>query len=237
MSAATSDPGIESLSETLKGLVQDRPQLEIIIRLCSEIESREEESGLHILRLIAFSVEIGKSLNLSSRQLRSLVLASPLHDIGKFFIPERILLKPGKLDDFEWGIIKQHTVLGHNMLSGSKYQDLQDAAEVVLSHHEKWDGSGYPSGLTEESIPLLARIVSLADVFDALLSKRSYKTSYPVDTSLEIIRETSGSHFDPSVVDAFFSRREAVVRIVKTLNPGGPRVPDFKITEFLEGRR
>lgn len=237
MEAKTDDTGIESLSETLKGLVQDRPQLEIVIRLCTEIESREEESGLHVLRLIAFSVEIGKAMDLPTRQLRSLVLASPLHDIGKFFIPERILLKPDKLDDFEWNIIKQHTVLGQKMLSGSKYQDLQDAAEVVLSHHEKWDGSGYPSGLMEDSIPLMARIVSLADVFDALLSKRTYKTPYPLDTSMEIIKETSGSHFDPRVVDAFFSRRGAVERIVETLNPGGPRDPGFKITEFLEGRR
>jgi putative two-component system response regulator len=231
------EPGIERISETLKGLVQDRPQLEIIIRLCTEIESREEESGLHILRILSFSVETGKAMDLPSRQLRSLALAAPLHDVGKIYIPERILLKNGKLDEFEWNIVKEHPVLGHKLLDGSKYQDLQHACDVVLSHHEKWDGSGYPTGLVEESIPLLARIVAVADVFDALVSKRTYKTSYPLDTSMEIIREAAGSHFDPKVVDAFLSRRSSIESILESLNPSSPRDPGYRFWEFLEGRR
>jgi putative two-component system response regulator len=229
--------GIDSICDTIRGLIQDRPQLEIIIRLCTEIESREEESGLHILRLIGFSVEIGKAMKLENRQLRTLALAAPLHDIGKFFIPERILLKNGKLDDFEWKIIKEHPVLGHRLMRGSKYQDLNDASEVVLSHHEKWDGSGYPMGLVEESIPMVARIVAVADVFDALISKRPYKVAYPVDTSLDIIREASGSHFDPRIVDAFLTRKESVEKIVANLNPAVAGDPSFRFTEFLEGRR
>lgn len=233
----SSEPGIESISDTLKGLVQDRPQLEIIIRLCTEIESREEKSGLHILRLISFSVEIGKAMELPDRQLRSLILSAPLHDIGKFLIPEKILLKNDKLDDFEWKIIKEHPVLGHKLLTGSKYQDLQAASQVVLSHHEKWDGSGYPSGLFEESIPLLARIVALADVFDALVSKRNYKNPYPFDTSVDIIKETSGTHFDPKVVDAFLKRRDSMEKIVENLNPADTGDPTYRFTEFLEGRR
>ena len=231
------DIGIDSISSAIRGLIQDRPQLEIIIRLCTEIESREEESGLHVLRLICFSVEIGKAMKLENRQLRTLALAAPLHDIGKFFIPDRILLKNGKLDDFEWKIIQEHTVLGNRLLRGSKYQDLTDAAEVVLSHHEKWDGSGYPTGLVEESIPLSARIVAVADVFDALISRRPYKTAYPADTSLDIIREASGSHFDPRIVDAFLSRRASIEEIVGNLNPAVAGDPSFRFTEFLEGRR
>ena len=227
----------ERTGDILRGIIQDRPQLEIIVRLCTDIESREEESGLHILRMISFCVEAGRTLELDNTILRRLVLAAVLHDVGKLLIPERILLKTGKLDEFEWTIVKEHPNLGFRLLKSSQYDDLKAVAEIIACHHEKWDGSGYPAGLVEDSIPLLARIVAAADVFDACLSTRAYKSSYPFDTSLNIIRDASASHFDPQVVEAFISRKDTLCSIAENLSPKSQEDPTFRFTEFLEGRR
>jgi putative two-component system response regulator len=126
-----------------------------------------------------------------------------MHDVGKMGIPDAILLKPDKLDPDEWEIMKRHTVLGGKILDGSSSELLQVGDTIALSHHEKWDGSGYPKGLSGEGIPLMGRIVAIADVFDALTSKRPYKDAFPNEKALQIMEEGKGKHFDPALLDVF----------------------------------
>jgi putative two-component system response regulator len=136
-----------------------------------------------------------------------------MHDIGKIGIPDDILLKAGKLNAEEWRIMKSHTIIGANILIGSKIGFVRMGAMIALTHHEKWDGSGYPNGLKGRQIPLAGRIVALADVFDALTSKRTYKEPFPVQESNRIIEEGQGTHFDPEVVDAFFAVQAEILQI------------------------
>ena len=136
-----------------------------------------------------------------------------MHDVGKIGIPDKVLLKPGKLDAEEWGIMKHHTVIGGKILEGSSSGFIRLGEMIALTHHEKWDGSGYPKGLKGKEIPKIGRVASLADVFDALTSKRPYKEPFTVDDSLIIIIENRGSHFDPEVVDAFLSIQDEILSI------------------------
>ena len=138
-----------------------------------------------------------------------------MHDLGKIGIPDRILLKPGKLDPEEWEIMKQHTVIGAKILKGSDAEFIRLGETIAQHHHEKWDGSGYPSGLKGIEIPIAARIAAIADVFDALTSKRPYKEAFSVEKSLAIIREGRGSHFDPDVVDAFLAIQAETLTIME----------------------
>ncbi len=140
---------------------------------------------------------------MSDHECDVLLNSSPMHDIGKIGIPDRILLKPGKLDDEEFEIMKTHTTIGAELLSGSKSELMQVAEVIALSHHEKWDGSGYPAGLRGEDIPLAGRICALCDVFDALTSDRPYKMAWPVEKAVAHIQQQSGKHFDPRLVEAF----------------------------------
>ncbi len=156
---------------------------------------------------------IARVLHLPPGEVEVILHASPMHDVGKIGIADAILLKPGKLDNDEWDIMKQHTTMGGRILSGSS-SDLLLAGEVIaLSHHEKWDGSGYPKGLAGEDIPLFGRICAVADVFDALISERPYKKAFSNEKAYEILREGRGTQFDPKVLDAFFKRLDKVVAI------------------------
>jgi putative two-component system response regulator len=139
--------------------------------------------------------------------------ASAMHDIGKVAIPDRILLKAGELDDEEFAIIKNHAVYGYELLRSSESRVLQAGAEIAHSHHEKFDGSGYPQGLSGEDIPINGRIVAVADVFDALTSTRPYKQAWTADAAANYLREGAGSHFDPRCVEAFLSQWSAVLEI------------------------
>jgi putative two-component system response regulator len=151
---------------------------------------------------------------LTEKEIENLAYASPMHDIGKIGIPDRILLKPGKLDEDEWVIMRQHTVFGAKILEGSDIEFIKLGEEIALSHHEKWDGSGYPCHLKGEEIPLAGRIVAIADVFDATTSHRPYrKEPFSVEESLAMIQESVGSHFDPEVAKAFFSARDEILKI------------------------
>lgn len=178
---------------------------ETLLCLGRAAEHRDPETHEHILRMSNYSRLIARQLGLSARECELLVLASPLHDIGKIGTPDRILLKPGRLTDGEFEIMKQHTVIGERILRNSVSPILRIGAQIAISHHEKFDGSGYPHGLTEHEIPLSGRIVAVADVFDALTSERPYKKAWSVDRACTLLREGRGFHFDPDCIDAFFS--------------------------------
>ena len=165
----------------------------------------DSDTGVHIWRLAAYCVAIARALHWPADQVKKLELAAPMHDAGKIGIPDSILKKPGPLDDAEREIMKTHTTIGHSILSKSNAPLFRLAAQIALCHHEKWDGSGYPRGLKGEEIPECARIVAIADVFDALTMKRPYKDAWPVEQAMAEIRKGSGSHFDPKLCEAFFS--------------------------------
>jgi len=206
------------LEELVKEKVREisDSQLATINALAKLAESRDDDTGQHVERTRIFCIILAEKLRETSRYtgsidaayLENIYHAAPLHDIGKVGIPDNILLKPGKLTPEEFEIIKTHTVIGANTLqiARSKYPRnalINMGIAIARFHHEKWDGSGYPDGLAGEAIPLAARIVAVADVYDALRSKRPYKDAFTHEKSYAIIREGSGSHFDPALVEAF----------------------------------
>jgi putative two-component system response regulator len=187
--------------------------LEIIWRLTAASEYRDNETGAHIKRMSQYSAAIAQKMGLAKKAIEAILYAAPMHDIGKIGIPDKILLKPDKLDSQEWEIMKMHTTIGAHILKGSKIGFVRMGAMIAMTHHEKWDGSGYPKGLQGRQIPLAGRIVALADVFDALMSKRPYKEAFAIEKSNRIIEKGRGNHFDPDVVDAFFSVQDQILRI------------------------
>ena len=193
---------------------------ELISALGRAAEYKDNETGNHILRMALYSKEVAKSYGLSDEFSNLLQNASPMHDVGKIGIRDSILLKPGKLTPEEFEIMKEHTTIGYNILthSSSGSQLIKLAAEIALSHHEKWDGSGYPSQLSGENIPISGRIVAVADVFDALTTTRPYKKAWPLQDALDLIYSNSGSHFDPQVVEAFKKALPAILEIQKQYN-------------------
>lgn len=188
-------------------------RLQIIQRLGRAAEYKDNETGLHVIRMSHFAREIALVLGMSESDAEELFNAAPMHDLGKLGIPDAILQKPGKLTPEEWVIMKQHTQIGAEILAGDKSSLLQLASSIALHHHEKWDGSGYPHGLIGESIPVEARIVALADVFDALTSKRPYKEAWTIDDTVTYIRAESGKQFDPIVVAAFEKALPKIIEI------------------------
>lgn len=178
---------------------------EAILRLSRAAEYRDPETGAHLLRMSAYTRLIARQLGLPLQEQEMLQEAAPMHDIGKVGIPDAILLKPGKLSHEEMAIMRQHPLFGHEILADSVSPLLQCAAVVALSHHEKFDGSGYPHGLSGQNIPLWGRIVAVADVFDALTSARPYKQAWPLERARQHLEEQKGAHFDPACVDALFA--------------------------------
>ncbi|MDM8515709.1 response regulator [Desulfobacterales bacterium HSG16] len=178
----------------------------------------DTDTGVHIWRMAAFAGAIARAHGWRAEQAEMLELAAPMHDTGKIGIPDAILKKPGKLDAEEWQIMKNHSRIGHGILCKCDTPLFRMAADIALYHHEKWDGGGYPEGLKGDQIPESARIVALADVFDALTMKRSYKDAWPLDKALKEIRDTTGSHFDPFLVESFFSIQNEIMEIKDTWN-------------------
>jgi putative two-component system response regulator len=188
-------------------------RMQIVQRLGRAAEFRDNETGLHIIRMSKMSLVLGAAAGMSPQDCELLLNASPMHDIGKIGIPDNILLKPGKFEPAEWEIMKTHSVIGAEILSGDNSDLLTMAHIIALNHHEKWDGSGYPIGLEEEQIPLVGRIVALVDVFDALTSVRPYKKAWTVEAALEYIDQNRGKHFQPRLVDLFHERLDVMLAI------------------------
>jgi two-component system response regulator RpfG len=186
---------------------------ETILRLAKAGEYRDEETGNHVIRMAKYSREIAEELGISVQECADLEHAAQMHDIGKIGIPDRILLKPGKLDESEWERMQTHTTIGYEILSDSQSKYMQMGAIIALNHHERFDGQGYPNRLKGSDIPLIARIVSVADVFDALRSVRPYKAPWTIDKAVEFLKTQSGTQFDPQCVDAFCKRLTKITQI------------------------
>jgi PAS domain S-box-containing protein len=203
----------------------DAARTETLQRLAIAAEYRDGQTSQHTERVGASTAEIARRLGLDSEQIRLLGEAAPLHDVGKLAIPDRILLKPGKLSAQEWEVMKTHTSLGAGLLSGSSSPVLQMAALIAENHHERWDGTGYPNSLAGEAIPFAARIVAVADVFDALTHIRPYKSAWPVEEAIAEITRAAGSHLDPRVVNAFLTVHKEATASAESASPQRPRRP------------
>src|SRR5216110_1458175 len=180
-------------------------ELETLAKLAKAGEFRDRTTGNHLTRMARYSALIGTNLGLAPETVHVLEVAAPMHDIGKIGIPDSILLKEGPLTPEEDGVMKTHPRIGYDILKGSPSKYLSMGAIIALGHHEKYEGSGYPNGLHAEDIPLVARVVAVADVFDALVSERPYKKAWPLEEGVEFLKAQRGRHFDPRCVDAFLA--------------------------------
>lgn len=188
-------------------------ELETIIRLTRAAEFRDEVTGLHVIRVGHMCSTLATAIGLPDDECKMLLLAAPMHDIGKLATPDEILLKPGKLTVEEFEIMKRHTTAGYDILKNSDSEMLRCAAEIALTHHERFDGGGYPRGLQGGAIPLSGRLCSIVDVFDALTSVRPYKKAWTLDDAIDAINAGNGTQFDPDVVDLFHSAYDQIVAI------------------------
>jgi putative two-component system response regulator len=206
-------------NRALESIVRERTveltetRREILNRLGRAAEYRDNETGMHVTRVCRYSRIIALEYGLPEEEAELLFNAAPMHDVGKIGIPDQILLKAGKLDDDEWRVIRSHCEIGCKIIGDHPSKLLRTAAQVALTHHERWDGSGYPAGLMGRDIPVFSRILAIADVFDALTSTRPYKKAWPVDEAVAEIKRCDGAHFDPDVVRAFLQRIDEIVAI------------------------
>ena len=210
---------IHEQKQVLEEMVQARTEelrrtrLQVVQRLGMAAEYRDEETGSHILRMSHMSALLARASGWSEADCELMLNASPMHDIGKIGIPDAILLKPGKFEPAEWEIMKTHATIGGKLLEGDDSDLMRMAQQIAISHHEKWDGSGYPNGLAGEAIPQAGRIAALADVFDALTSARPYKKAWSIEDAVKLIQENSGKHFDPKLVEVFLQQLPAILKI------------------------
>lgn len=191
----------------------ERVQLELIQRLLRAAEFRDNNTGYHITRIGLYAFELAKLMGMSEEFCNRIMYSSMMHDIGKIGIPDNILLKNGPLNDEEWEIMKEHTTKGALILKGSSSDVIKMAETIALHHHEKWNGCGYPEGLSGENIPLEGRITAICDVFDALLSKRPYKEAWEIEKVSNEIQHCKGSHFDPSIARIFIENIDLFFKI------------------------
>ena len=185
-------------------------RLEIVQRLGLAAEYKDNETGLHVIRMSHFSRILGLAAGMTAIEADDLLHAAPMHDVGKIGIPDRILQKPGPLDPDEWKIMQSHATIGAEIIGEHERGVLALARQIALSHHEKWDGSGYPNGLAGDAIPLAGRICAIADVFDALTSVRPYKKAWTEEEALDFMVKQKGRHFDPALVDLFLTQMPAI---------------------------
>lgn len=212
----------KALKQTLKEL--DKAHIETIQHLSAAAEYKDDDTAAHIRRMSGYATLIAKHCGLSQKEIDFIRICSPMHDIGKIGIPDNILLKPAKLTAEEWIIMKTHTNIGNKILAQGDSEYMKMGAIIAMSHHEKWDGSGYPAGLAGEDIPLQGRICAIADVFDALTSKRPYKEPFTLEKSIEIMKEGHGTHFDPKMLDIFTNNLHEVRAIKEKYQDG---IEDF----------
>lgn len=215
---ATAQEHLNALQDATETLERVRDELEAarvdtIERLTRAAEFRDDETAAHLQRMSHYCRLLARKRGLGDYTAELLRLASPMHDLGKIGIPDSILLKPGKLTTEEFTIMKQHAEIGYRILSGSDSELLVLAANIARSHHEKWNGSGYPQGLQQEDIPIEGRIAAVADVFDALTSKRPYKPAWPLEDAIALLENGKGAHFDPALVELFLGSMDEVLEI------------------------
>ena len=209
LSLRTGQKFLADRAEHLAALVDERTseirerEKELIFRMSRAAEFRDPETGAHIQRMAHYSQIIARGLDLGPAMEKLVLEAAPMHDVGKIGIPDAVLRKPGPLDAAEWDTMRRHPEIGAEIIGEHPSGVLQLAREIALAHHEKWDGSGYPRGLAGEAIPLSARIVAIADVFDALTTRRPYKEPWPVQEAMNHIAAQAGKHFDPALVALF----------------------------------
>jgi len=200
---------LNSQNAVLDRRVRDRTRdlvdsrLDVVCRLADAAEWRDPETGAHAARIGRYCRRLGLALSLDERTCDLLLHTAPLHDVGKIGIPDRILLKPGPLTPGEWTVMRTHAEIGGKILAGGTSELIQTAQVIALTHHERWNGSGYPGGQRAEEIPLLGRICAVADVFDATITRRCYKPAFPLEQAITELRQGSGALFDPAVVAAF----------------------------------
>nr|WP_314542116.1 HD domain-containing phosphohydrolase [uncultured Massilia sp.] len=185
-------------------------RLEIVQRLGLAAEYKDNETGLHVIRMSHFSRILGLAAGMTEAEADDLLHAAPMHDVGKIGIPDSILQKPGPLDPDEWKIMQSHATIGAEIIGQHERGVLALARQIALTHHEKWDGSGYPNGLVGEQIPLVGRICAIADVFDALTSVRPYKKAWTEEEAVDFMVRQKGKHFDPALVDLFVTQLPAI---------------------------
>ena len=188
-------------------------RLQVIQRLGRAAEYKDNETGMHVMRMSHFAAVIARAYGLDEERVDNLLHAAPMHDIGKIGIPDSIMLKPGKLTEEEFSIMKTHPQIGAEILGDDDSELIKLAKTVSLTHHEKWDGTGYPNGLKGEEIPIEGRITALADVFDALTSKRPYKEAWSVEDTLAYLKAQSGKHFEPKLVELLELELEHILQI------------------------
>jgi len=207
--------------------------LDTIHRLVLAAEYKDEDTGDHIVRMSRYSALLAEKLSLPPKEVENIRYAAPMHDIGKIGIPDNILMKPGKLTDQEFEFMKTHTNIGAKILARSKADILRLAHQIAISHHEKWNGRGYPQGISGTKIAIAGRIVGLADVFDALTSKRPYKDPYPLEVACDIIKKENGQHFDPELVDIFMENIDEFVKIKEEVGTA----EDVSLANFIRSER
>ncbi|WP_462179789.1 response regulator [Pseudoalteromonas gelatinilytica] len=190
--------------------------IDLIQRLGRAAEYKDTDTGEHIARMSRYSKVLALAYGMSEYEAEQLKQAAPMHDVGKIGIPDSVLLKPGRLNENEYEHMKQHALIGAKILENSTSPLLQLAHKLALEHHEKWDGTGYPYGLKGEEISIEGRIVTIADVFDALTSKRPYKKAWSVEEALELLKDEAGKHFDPQLVDLFIGQIDSIIEIKNT---------------------
>ena len=210
-----SDQYEEQLEDEVRLRTADirRTQEEIALRLVAASEFRDEETGAHIRRMGLYAAMLADAAGWNGSDAADMRMAAPMHDIGKIGTPDSILLKPGKLTDDEFSVMKRHTEIGAQMLQGSDVPLLRMAKDIAFCHHEKWDGSGYPQGLAGRSIPESARLVAVADVYDALVSERVYRTALPEEEAIAIMSAANSQHFDPAAFACFLQMLPELRRI------------------------
>jgi putative two-component system response regulator len=207
----------------------EKTRSQIIRRLGRAAEFKDNETGNHVIRMSHYARLTALALGMQEARADLLFHAAPMHDVGKIGIPDNILLKPGKLDAQEWEVMRQHPQMGADIIGQHKDALLEAAYSVALTHHEKWDGSGYPHGLRGEEIPLFGRIVAIADVFDALTTARPYKSAWSVEEALSHIQASAGQHFDPGLMAAFNTALPQILTIRARYAEENGALPDLDL--------
>ncbi len=201
----------KKVQERTEEVAQTR--FEIIRRLGRAAEFRDNETGLHVIRMSHYSRIIAQAYSGYGEWSELVFNSAPMHDVGKIGVPDGILLKPGQLSPEEWEIMRQHPEIGANILGNNTHELMAMSCEIAMYHHEKWDGSGYPAKLIGENIPVSARVIAIADVFDALTTERPYKKSWTVSDAVQFVNDQSGKHFDPKLLECFNARFDDILQV------------------------